>query len=226
MVSASSSRRRANVHRTFASYGSSPTRQIKNGLSRMGYPVFGTPEGTRNTMVPASSSRRRANVHRTFAFYCSSPKYENNPNPSPTEIRFGSFCFGTSVFMGLWERRTMPTLFRDEPVPASSTSLRDASETGGTLPRAKNSPPDCFYGIFRCRRPFESHPSNQKRAIPDGIPRFWYARRDSNPQPSEPESDALSIEPLAHLLSVPLIIAGKIDFVKRQKENILCLLLC
>lgn len=27
----------------------------------------------------------------------------------------------------------------------------------------------------------------------------WYARRDSNPQPSEPESDALSIEPLAHI---------------------------
>ena len=27
----------------------------------------------------------------------------------------------------------------------------------------------------------------------------WYARRDSNPQPSEPESDALSIEPLARL---------------------------
>ena len=25
----------------------------------------------------------------------------------------------------------------------------------------------------------------------------WHARRDSNPQPSEPESDALSIEPLA-----------------------------
>ena len=31
------------------------------------------------------------------------------------------------------------------------------------------------------------------------ILRIWYARRDSNPQPSEPESDALSIEPLAHI---------------------------
>lgn len=28
---------------------------------------------------------------------------------------------------------------------------------------------------------------------------LWHARRDSNPQPSEPESDALSIEPLAHI---------------------------
>ena len=43
------------------------------------------------------------------------------------------------------------------------------------------------------------------RAVPQGaLPRAKmrssgrYARRDSNPQPSEPESDALSIEPLAH----------------------------
>ena len=28
---------------------------------------------------------------------------------------------------------------------------------------------------------------------------FWYTGRDSNPQPSEPESDALSIEPPVHL---------------------------
>ena len=28
---------------------------------------------------------------------------------------------------------------------------------------------------------------------------IWYAGRDSNPQPSEPESDALSIEPLARI---------------------------
>ena len=31
---------------------------------------------------------------------------------------------------------------------------------------------------------------------------IWYARRDSNPQPSEPESDALSIEPLAPVLII------------------------
>ena len=29
---------------------------------------------------------------------------------------------------------------------------------------------------------------------------LWHARRDSNPQPSEPESDALSITLLAHVL--------------------------
>ena len=29
---------------------------------------------------------------------------------------------------------------------------------------------------------------------------YWYTGRDSNPQPSEPESDALSIEPPVHCL--------------------------
>ena len=33
-----------------------------------------------------------------------------------------------------------------------------------------------------------------------GICIFWYTGRDSNPQPSEPESDALSIEPPVRLL--------------------------
>ncbi|MCI6228830.1 MAG: hypothetical protein MR636_08940 [Clostridiales bacterium] len=55
----------------------------------------GTPEGTRSIMVSASSSRRRADVRRAFAFYGSSPQCENNPNPSPTEIRFGLLTLGT-----------------------------------------------------------------------------------------------------------------------------------
>ena len=96
-----SSVNRKTVHRTVftAAYAaaalSSPARSIKKPDTRTGIWFLGTPEGTRNTMVPASSSRRRANVHRTFAFYGSSPRYKNNPNPSPTEIRFGLFCFGT-----------------------------------------------------------------------------------------------------------------------------------
>ena len=53
----------------------------------------GTPEGTRNIMVSASSSRE--NLRRAFAFYGSSPRYKNNPNPSPTEIRFGLLTLGT-----------------------------------------------------------------------------------------------------------------------------------
>ena len=40
---------------------------------------------------------------------------------------------------------------------------------------------------------------------------FWYARRDSNPQPSEPESDALSVEPLA--------LTGRYYITRRGKSN-------
>ncbi len=44
---------------------------------------------------------------------------------------------------------------------------------------------------------------------------FWYTGRDSNPQPSEPESDALSIEPPVHLPNSQVIIASFFRFVKR-----------
>ena len=63
---------------------------------------------------------------------------------------------------------------------------------GVVEPPPSKCPPDI------CILWFESLPKKQKRVIPDGITRFWYAGRDSNPQPSEPESDALSIEPPAH----------------------------
>ena len=128
-------------------------------------------------MVSPPSSRRRSTAHRAVELNCSSPLWQN-----------------VNMLLQDFRKRCA------RPVSASSTSRRDASETEGTLPRAKNSPPDCFYGSLRCRRPFESRPANQKRVIPDGITRFWYAGRDSNPQPSEPESDALSIEPPAHFL--------------------------
>ena len=49
---------------------------------------------------------------------------------------------------------------------------------------------------------------------------IWHAGRDSNPQPSEPESDALSIEPPAHLLYSLDIIAVFSRFVKGETENI------
>ena len=47
-------------------------------------------------------------------------------------------------------------------------------------------------------------------------PFCWYTGRDSNPQPSEPESDALSIEPPVHLNSD--IIASFSGFVKGKKH--------
>ena len=43
---------------------------------------------------------------------------------------------------------------------------------------------------------------------------YWYTGRDSNPQPSEPESDALSIEPPVHALESLSIIAPFFLFVK------------
>ena len=47
----------------------------------------------------------------------------------------------------------------------------------------------------------------------------WHARRDSNPQPSEPESDALSIEPLAHFIDSLCIIPTFFIFVKGCTEK-------
>ena len=121
--------------------------------------------------------------------------------------------------MDFGKRFIISTFPGSGPVPFSSTSLRDASENGGTLPRAKNSPPDCFYGSLRCRRPFESRPEYQKTRYPDGYLVFWYTGRDSNPQPSEPESDALSIEPPVRLLYSGSIISGFWDFVKGNSKN-------
>ena len=65
----------------------------------------------------------------------------------------------------------------------------------------------------------------QKTRYPNGYLVFWYAGRDSNPQPSEPESDALSIEPPAHLLHSQAIIAVFLAFVKGAEKNIFCILM-
>ena len=48
-------------------------------------------------------------------------------------------------------------------------------------------------------------PDTSKTGHPNRAARCRYARRDSNPQPSEPESDALSIEPLARLFIAELL---------------------
>ena len=72
---------------------------------------------------------------------------------------------------------------------------------------------------LRSGRPFESRPGYQKSGCPNGQPLFWYTGRDSNPQPSEPESDALSIEPPVHLLDSLNIIAVFSPFVKPKTKN-------
>ena len=94
-----------------------------------------------------------------------------------------------------WKRCTIPTLFGIEPVPVSSTSLRDASEAGGTLPRAKNSPPDCFYGSLRCRRPFESRPGIKK---PDTRMGIWFFGTPEGTRTPNPRNRNPMLYPLSH----------------------------
>ena len=63
-------------------------------------------------------------------------------------------------------------------------------------PAASQAPPEPGFYSFESLPPLKI----QKDQIPHGIWSFWYTGRDSNPQPSEPESDALSIEPPVHCL--------------------------
>ena len=76
----------------------------------------------------------------------------------------------------------------------------------------KEIPPDYSGGIFTCSA------NTFLTMCRVRICSLWYAGRDSNPQPSEPESDALSIEPPAHLLYSLTIIASFSRFVKRKKK--------
>ena len=80
-------------------------------------------------------------------------------------------------------------------------------------------PPDTLLPRLWQGRPFESLPEYQKTRYPDGYLVFWYTGRDSNPQPSEPESDALSIEPPVRLLYSGSIISGFWDFVKGKSKK-------
>ena len=72
--------------------------------------------------------------------------------------------------------------------------------TKGLSHGLKKCPPDTFLPALRSGRPFESFFRCTKKEDALRHPLFWYTGRDSNPQPSEPESDALSIEPPVHLL--------------------------
>ena len=89
-----------------------------------------------------------------------------------------------------------------------SASCRMYPQTKGLSHGLKKCPPDTFLPARPSGRPFESRPENQKSRYPNGYLLFWYTGRDSNPQPSEPESDALSIEPPVHLPDSLNIIAG------------------
>ena len=73
---------------------------------------------------------------------------------------------------------------------------------------------------LKCSSPFPRVARNKKWGYLLVSPLFiWYTGRDSNPQPSEPESDALSIEPPVHLLDSLNIIAVFSPFVKSKNKK-------
>ena len=108
-------------------------------------------------------------------------------------------------------------------IDSISQSYRTALCCLWTLPRTKKVSTGHFLTLPTAGPSFRvpSHEVRNKREDTlMGILSFiWYAGRDSNPQPSEPESDALSIEPPAHLYS-QAIIATFPPFVKRAAEKL------
>ena len=89
-------------------------------------------------------------------------------------------------------------------IDSISQSCRTALCCLWTLPRTKKVSTGHFFALPLVGPSFRV-PSlevrNKREDTLMGILSFiWYAGRDSNPQPSEPESDALSIEPPAHAL--------------------------
>ena len=170
-----------------------------NALSSPAFPFGsgGTPEGTRYTKVLPPSSRRQATVHRTVAFEFSSPfylEYKNGVSPK-----------------GYTRNKMFP--FHPHPYGARLKWKR-------TLPRAKNSPPDCFYGS--CAAAALSSPA---WGIKNSVSRMGYAifgtpegTRTPNPRNRNP-----MLYPLSHwrISESPIIIAGFPGFVKRKWKKFL-----
>ena len=95
-------------------------------------------------------------------------------------------------------------------------ALQNCIVSPPSRPAASGMPPAYRIGLFES---LLARSARQIRGIPQRVSLLfvWYTRRDSNPQPSEPESDALSIEPLVHSL---VIITKQFLFVKgKTKES-------
>ena len=107
-------------------------------IRQSGRLLDGTREGTRCTKEHPASGRRMATVHRTVAFYCSRPLHRECKN---SVSRMGYAETGHFHFIH---------------------TLQGASEMERTLPRAKNSPPDCFLNALSSpalsRTKKEEHP--------------------------------------------------------------------
>ena len=120
------------------------------------------PEGTRLQFLPGGeklevsipSSRDRASVHRTDAFDGSSPT-----------------------------NKTKKRLSRMKTIISASHlhPLRDASGKQGTLPRPKNSPPDCFYPGFAGGGLSSPARHNKKSRYPNGYLDFLVRRKGLEP---------------------------------------------
>ena len=109
-----------------------------------------------------------------------------------------------------------------EAPPCGRRTSREPSRTPQGVCCIRKAAPPC--GCFRraVGSPkggaalWAAEPKKERHLLLADVFLFWYARRDSNPQHSEPESDALSIELRAHLLSCSVIIADSPPLVKGQ----------
>ena len=149
------------------------------------------------------SSRRQATVHRTVALNCSSPslsdmqkvqKFSFHLHPYRMQLKAEGLSHGLKSV-----HRTLSVTVHECGTPEGTRlhfSFHKERKIMVLPPSSWRQATVHRTVALNCSSPFLS--DMQKDQIPNGIWSFWYAGRDSNPQPSEPESDALSIEPPAH----------------------------
>ncbi len=144
-----------------------------------------------NCLVLPPSSWRQATVHRTVAFNYSSPFAKKNKRKAKAFLLF------------LVRRKGLVSICPWQIVWCCRHPAGGKQQSTGLL-------------HFIIRVPLQKIKGRPKPSF-----YFWYAGRDSNPQPSEPESDALSIEPPAHFASL-IIIADSSRFVKPFLKKSTC----
>ncbi len=178
----------------------------------MGCSVWKEPEWTRYTKESASSSWRQSTAHWAVELKFSSPfisVYQKRviPDWEPEGTRYikesaSSSRRRASVHRTLAFNFSSPfiSVYQKSRYPDGDFRRCKHRKGLGTLRsrrrRAAAEQVSTGHLHYNIRVP----PINQKQIIPNGMICFWYTGRDSNPQPSEPESDALSIEPPVHFL--------------------------
>ena len=131
---------------------------------------------------------RAKTVHRTVftaayvAAALSSPAWDIKK----ADARMGICFFGTNVLIGLFEKAQCTNvscasdILRFHPHPYGMRLKPEGLSHG-----LKKCPPDTSLPGLRPGRPFESRLGYQKSRCPHGHLLFWYARRDSNPRPTD-----------------------------------------